>query len=390
MLKNRITFKSLNRSLVHRWGVHVIFWLAIMTYNILTSLTTESAVKTHIIEIFWIHFSVYVPSFYLTYFLVLRAYEKHKNIFLLLFFQAVTFFVYILLIHTYVSQIRKWTNPALYSGKLKLNWNFVINVIDYYFLYYFLYALLYWYAQRNIRSQKALREKEAQEFKSQQQLQELESMALRAQMNPHFIFNSLNSVQYFIVDKDMATANRYLGRFGQLIRQTLDNSSESRISLERETEYLRTYLELEQMRAHTPFSFSINIDKELDPGTLFVPTMLLQPFVENAVKHGMMNKTGGEGLILVDIRFLNQNMVCTITDNGPGRAATQALKTGEQTGHQSKGMKITTDRIELLNKNQGAGIQFRITDPVNSNNQPEGTCIELAFPITFVINKPTH
>lgn len=360
-----------------------------MMYNILTALTTELAIKTHIIEIFWIHCTVYVPSFYLTYFLVLRAYEKHKNIFLLLFFQAVTFFIYILLMHTYVSQIRKWTNPGQYSGKLTLNWDFVINVIDYYFLYYFLYALLYWYAQRSIRTQKTLREKEAEEFKTKQQLQELEGMALRAQMNPHFIFNSLNSVQYFIVDKDMATANRYLGRFGQLIRQTLDNSSESRISLERETEYLRTYLELEQMRAHTPFSFSIEMNEELDPGTLFVPSMLLQPFVENAVKHGMMNKTGGGGNIKIDIQPGNQTLMCSITDNGPGRTATQALKTGEQPTHQSKGMKITADRIELLNKNQGAGIQFRITDLVNHSGEAEGTRIDLVFPFNFVQNKPT-
>jgi sensor histidine kinase YesM len=372
--------------------IHILAWLALMGYHLITGLLLQESFQSSILRILGYHLVIYIPIFYFVYFIVLKPFEKHKNIIILFLSVVMSFAVYILSTFFFTRYAYPLLDLSLnYNYKeLKLNWAFVLDSSDYFFLYYFLYALLYWYAQRNIRSQKTLREKEAQAFKTKLQMQELEGMALRAQMNPHFIFNSLNSVQYFIVDKDMATANRYLGRFGHLIRQTLDLAAQSMVSLEQEREYLNTYLELEQMRTPGHFNYSISIAEELDTSHLFLPSMLLQPYVENAVKHGMMQQADGNGKIAIAIKKETGYLVCTVTDNGVGRAATRLLKQPGTQQYQSKGMNITEERIALLNQNQGADIKYQVIDCTDETGKPSGTQIEIRFPLTFVQNRHTH
>lgn len=366
--------------------LHIAAWVGLIVYHMITGISSPRPYGWLIIESILMHALVYAPTFYAVYFLILKPFRRYKSVILLVLLSLLGFAVYSIYMYLFLNYVLLPISPGMQP--VPLTWGLVIEITDYYFLSYFLYAVLYWYGQRNLESQKALREKEAQEFKTRQQLHELEGMALRAQMNPHFIFNSLNSVQFFIVDKDMATANRYLGRFGHLIRQTLDNSGHSMISLEQEKQYLDTYLELEKMRRPDAFDYEIKIDEELDISGLFLPPMLLQPYVENAVKHGVSHKTDEKGKINITMEQQNGSLVCTVADNGLGRAATKALKANNPSGHQSKGMGITEERIAVLNKNQGAGITYEIADILNGNGQVKGTKIEIVFPLNFVENKP--
>lgn len=366
---------------------HISAWCGLVAYHIITGILLDKSLAQTTINTLLFHGIIYAPTFYFIYFFVLKPFNKYRSVILLIIFTLTAFAIYTVVIYLFT----KYAFPFITRGanqNFKLDLSFIMEIIDLFFLSYFLYALLYWYAQRNIDAQKTLREKEAQEFKTAQQLHELEGKALRAQMNPHFIFNSLNSVQYFIVDKDMATANRYLGRFGHLIRQTLDNSAHSMIPLEQEKQYLDTYLELEQMRRPGAFDYEINVDEELDMSAIMLPPMLLQPYVENAVKHGIPANQLRKGLIVVSLQKKDNHLVCTITDNGLGREATKALKASGGSTHQSKGMGITEERIAVLNKNQGAGIRHNISDTHDNEGNVAGTKIEIIFPLNFAENKP--
>lgn len=231
-------------------------------------------------------------------------------------------------------------------------------------------------AQRN----RLIRNKEQARRQIEQQLLELEQKALRAQMNPHFIFNSLNSIQGFILDKDIAGANKYLSQFARLIRQTLDNSFQSQISLADEIKYLTTYLQLEQMRNRDRFDYTIDVDKTLVSDEVFIPGMVLQPFIENAIRHGMQNKNDKNGKIVINFSRDNNTIGCSISDNGVGRKEALALKAIQGTLYQSRGMQLTTERIELINKNQADKITVKIIDHEDNEGKPAGTEVRIRFP----------
>lgn len=230
--------------------------------------------------------------------------------------------------------------------------------------------------QRN----RLVRNKEKARRQIEQQLLELEQKALRAQMNPHFIFNSLNSIQGFILDKEITSANKYLSQFARLIRQTLDNSFQSQISLNDEIKYLTTYLQLEQMRNRNRFEYAINVDKAIVSGEVFIPSMVLQPFIENAIRHGMQNKNDKNGKIVINFSPNNNMIDCSISDNGVGRKEAQALKTIQGSLYQSRGMQLTTERIDLINKNQDNKIAVKIIDHVDGEGKPAGTEVIIRFP----------
>ncbi|MBI3232640.1 MAG: sensor histidine kinase, partial [Bacteroidetes bacterium] len=158
--------------------------------------------------------------------------------------------------------------------------------------------------QKKIFTQKEvlfIKQKELETNALQQKMNELEQMALRAQMNPHFIFNSLNSVQHFVMNRDVEGVNKYLGAFAHLIRQTLNNSGKQLISLNEEIKYLETYLSLEKMKSNNGFSYSINISESVDGSSTFIPGMILQPFVENSIRHGVAHKERNDGQISIHI-----------------------------------------------------------------------------------------
>lgn len=184
------------------------------------------------------------------------------------------------------------------------------------------------------------REKARTEIK----IKDLELAALRAQMNPHFIFNCLGSIQQFIIEHDSASATRYLARFAKLVRMSLHGSVDGKHSLAEEMEMLDNYLALEQMRFKGKFDYSITTSGEMDTEEIFLPPLLVQPFVENAVLHGVRNQSG-QGVLNIEFTKHENLLRITITDNGPGFSPT-LLK--EDPAHKSVGMTLTNHRLDLL------------------------------------------
>jgi hypothetical protein len=226
---------------------------------------------------------------------------------------------------------------------------------------------------------KQVRSREKEKNLLREQVSLLEQMALKAQMNPHFIFNSLNSIQHYVLDKDIVGANKYISGFSRLIRQTLDNSSKSEISIDEEVDYLSQYLELEKIRQADKFSYSINVM----PGILYngytISPMLLQPFVENSIRHGIRYRSDSDGHIKIDIAEYEEGLRFIIEDNGVGRAVAGEYQSRNPIEYQSKGIALTEQRINLINKNKKEKIEITITD-INKDGVVAGTKVVMNYP----------
>ena len=229
-----------------------------------------------------------------------------------------------------------------------------------------------------------IRKEEQEKTAVQQRLNDLEQMALRAQMNPHFIFNCLNSIQNFIITNDLEASNWYLTEFAHLIRQTLDNSEKSAISIASEIKYLKRYLELEMMRFGHSFSYSIELDPDIDREQVTIPTMILQPYIENSIRHGIRYKENGGGRIDIKFQKSNGDFICIIQDNGIGRKKAAAFKSQMQmhVEYQSRGMSLTAERINILNRQMADPITIEIIDLTDALNESAGTRIVIRFPAT--------
>lgn len=211
----------------------------------------------------------------------------------------------------------------------------------------------------------------------------LEQQTLNAHMNRHFIFNALNSIQYYINTQDRKMANMYLSNFAALVRKNLDSAQQESIYLKDELERLRLYMNLEQMRFKDRFDFDIDVEKKLDIDHILVPSMILQPFVENSIMHGIL-PSENKGLIGISIRTINNDLSFEIKDNGIG-IENSIIKKEESTSHHvSNGMKITKQRMELLNKITHQNYQVegpsQITD---ENGKAMGTSVLITLPIKF-------
>lgn len=228
-----------------------------------------------------------------------------------------------------------------------------------------------------------LRKEEQERSSVQQKLNELEQMALRSQMNPHFIFNCLNSIQNFIITNDLEASNWYLSEFAHLIRQTLDNSEKSTISITNEIKYLKRYLELEMMRFGHSFEYSIDIDADLDSDLVSIPTMILQPYIENSIRHGIRYKESGVGRIDIKFQKTTDGFICIIQDNGIGRKKANEYKSKVRVEYQSKGMSLTAERINILNRQLIDPITIEINDLSNDQKQALGTKVIIRFPYTI-------
>lgn len=216
-----------------------------------------------------------------------------------------------------------------------------------------------------------LRQKEA-EF--QRRIAEVTMSALRAQMNPHFIFNSLNSINRFIQLSEPDAASNYLTKFSRLIRQVLDNSRAEAISLETELETCRLYLEIESLRFAGQFSFEIEVSDAVEPSVLDVPPMLVQPFLENAIWHGLMQKEGSDRRLWLKIALENEDTVfISIRDNGIGRAAARLLKSKSSVRQKSHGMDLTSERAALFAERSGRRLAVQIVDLTHPDGSPAGT-----------------
>lgn len=210
-----------------------------------------------------------------------------------------------------------------------------------------------------------------------QQAQELEMQVLRSQMNPHFIFNCLNAINRFILMSEPQTASDYLTKFSRLVRMVLNHSRKESIPLEEELVMLGLYLDLERLRFKESFDYSIEVDLALDPANAAIPPLLLQPFVENAIWHGLMHRRE-QGRLLVGLRPSGGFLCCEIEDNGIGRARAAELKSKSAELKKSMGIEITRTRLALFNKNAGrdhSGIE--IHDLRDANGQAAGTRVTL-------------
>jgi ligand-binding sensor domain-containing protein len=215
-----------------------------------------------------------------------------------------------------------------------------------------------------------------------QRMVELEGNALRANMNPHFVFNALNAIHDFIANSDERSAHLYLGKFAQLIRRILDQSRRNYISLEEELITLKLYLELENMRFEHKFDCQITIADSIMPYDIELPPMLIQPYLENAVRHGLMN-LGQPGIIAVKFEQQGQQLKCTITDNGVGRKKAVEISSKRLKNHRSAGMEITLKRVELLNQ-QHANEKYvgvEIIDLTDEHGNATGTQVTILLPI---------
>jgi tetratricopeptide (TPR) repeat protein len=209
---------------------------------------------------------------------------------------------------------------------------------------------------------------------------EITQANLRQQMNPHFIFNTLNSIQYYMYQHDKLATNNYLTKFSSLMRKVLENSQHTSIPLRDELEALNLYLELEMIRFKDKFDYEIKIDDEIDPLLYKVPTMLIQPYVENSISHGLM-PCEGKGLVKISLKLENVYISCTIEDNGIGREAARENKRKSENNHNSLGTQIVSSRLDLVNALYGTSLKTIYTDLKNINGEPEGTRVEIQIPI---------
>jgi LytS/YehU family sensor histidine kinase len=186
--------------------------------------------------------------------------------------------------------------------------------------------------------------------------------SLRSQMNPHFIFNALNSVNSFIANNDERTANKYLSDFSFLMRSVLENSEQDFIPLKKEIELLSLYTKLEHFRFQDKFDYTINVDDRINTEEFLIPPMLLQPYIENAVWHGLRYKEG-RGKLNIDVQSKSKNEIAiTITDDGIGRARSKLLKTANQRKQKSKGMDNIKQRVSILNDMYKDKVDVNIED----------------------------
>jgi Histidine kinase/Y_Y_Y domain len=259
-----------------------------------------------------------------------------------------------------------------------INAPFWKSVWFYILLALFTAALAGWIVHlRNKKYNRKLKETNA----LQKQFAAMEQQALQAQMNPHFIFNCLNGIQQYILTGNKEKANEYLTCFARLIRQTLDNSGQKTISVSQEAQYLTEYLEMEKMRSGNTFTYNISIDNNTDAAGTEIPAMLLQPYVENALRHGLRYKINGTGRVEINFSTKAHSLLCTVKDNGAGRKYAVEMKSKQHVEYQSKGMSLTARRIDLLNKINDAKMSVTINDLYNTDGTSAGTEVIIQIPL---------
>ncbi len=213
-----------------------------------------------------------------------------------------------------------------------------------------------------------------------QQLIESQLTALKARMNPHFIFNTLNSIQDLVITNDIRSTNLYLNRFSSLMRKVLDASGKKEVHLSDEIEMLEIYLELEQLRFGKAMTFSVECDINLDPGGVLIPPLIVQPFVENAVKHGLLHKNGEKKL---NVRFAGGEFLhCTIEDNGVGRKKSAEIRARSGYSHASFSTEATSKRLEFIRSLYGSKVELTILD-LEENGIAAGTRVEIKLPLMY-------
>jgi hypothetical protein len=231
------------------------------------------------------------------------------------------------------------------------------------------------------RRLRQIRLREGEKTELNRRAADMELKALRAQMNPHFIFNAMNSIQNFIIRNESESAHRYLSKFSKLIRNVLDNSKNKLVPLEQELETLELYLELESLRFEHKFTYAFIIDPSIDMNFAEIPSMLIQPYVENAIWHGLLHRPEN-GKITISMTLTENDIIrCMIEDNGVGRRRSQELKKNMVRTHKSVGMEVTRERLEIINKTSNSDLSVHVTDLYDDAGNPCGTRVIIYIPV---------
>ncbi len=252
-------------------------------------------------------------------------------------------------------------------------WIFRLSVL------FFLTFLIWGIVLARIRTVRKKHEVERKMLSIEKQIFELEQKALRLQMNPHFMFNSLNAIQNFVLANDTDKAVNYLAKFSHLMRMILANSTASLITLKDELKSLTYYLDLEKLRFDDKFDYIIDRDPAIDEEFVEIPPMLFQPYVENAIIHGLINSPR-RGLLEINLKRINRGtLLCTIRDNGIGREKANELRNESGIKRQPKGMIITQERIEIFNKQNRKNFSVKVTDLKDQQGEATGTQVEFTI-----------
>ncbi len=285
--------------------------------------------------------------------------------------------IYDLQIYT-VYFTRMW-NENFFSLKIVIkkpwyrqNWFIILCIL-------FFTSLLYiFYRYRIKTSHEKIKLKASYDIK----IAEIEMKALRAQMNPHFIFNCLNSINRYIVKSDEKTASNYLTKFSKLIRLILDNSASETISIEKEMETLKLYIDMEALRFDHVFDYTIDADAEIYNTQIEIPSMLIQPYVENAIWHGLLHKENDRGVLIIHFSKPDDKTIAVaIKDNGIGREKADEQKSKDALKRKSYGMQITSDRIKLINNLYKMNATVTIVDLRNDKGKATGTEVIIQIPL---------
>lgn len=224
---------------------------------------------------------------------------------------------------------------------------------------------------------RAIRKKNLEATRQQQHMAVLKMQALRSQINPHFMFNALNSIQHFYSQDEDRKANQYMSLFSRLIRKALDNSESHWLTLAQELEMQTSYLHLERMRFREAFTYEIITDPAIDPDKTMIPSMLIQPYIENAIVHGLRGLRDRQGLLSIRFALENDRLTCSITDNGTGIR----MQPEQSAERRSFGMQLTRQRIDTLNALYGINITVSVTDRSEVDASLQGTLVFLQIPI---------
>lgn len=227
-----------------------------------------------------------------------------------------------------------------------------------------------------------IRRREEAKTEMNRQIANHELQALRAQMNPHFIFNCLNAIQDFILRNDSSSARRYLSSFSKLIRKTLNHSRRHEITLAEEAEFVELYLGLEKMRFNNRFDYHVKFHNNINPESILIPSMIIQPFVENAVKHGKIGSMEKMGELKIDFFIKDDGLVCVIDDNGIGIQKSLKMKNRPSHTNETHAMDIMNDRMRTMSAVNQTGISYTVADKAEISSLQTGTIAQVFIPIT--------
>jgi sensor histidine kinase YesM/ligand-binding sensor domain-containing protein len=242
-------------------------------------------------------------------------------------------------------------------------------------------SIIYFGVRRRIRAIQKREQEKLQLSQMETALKQSQLSGIKAQMNPHFMFNALNSIQEFILLNDKKQANLYMGQFADLMRMILDMSNQNEVALEDEIKMLELYLSLEALRFEERFSYAIHIDETVNSANIYLPAMLIQPHVENAFKHGLLHKTGDKRLSISFAMDMPNVLRCTIVDNGIGRKRSGEINEQRRQKHTSFATGAIQRRLELLNHGKQPPISIAYTDLVDAHGHAQGTQVTIVIPV---------